>query len=89
MTEATLIDMGSNALAVTLMIATPLLLVSLITGLLVSIFQATTQIHEMTLTFVPKVAAVVLVLMIAGPWMISTVLTYTTNIFLSLPALGR
>lgn len=82
-------DMGHSALVVTLLISTPLLLVSLITGLLVSIFQATTQIHEMTLTFVPKIAAVVLVLVIAGPWMISTVLTYTTNVFLSLPALGH
>ena len=89
MTEATVIEMGNNALMVTLMLGAPLLIVTLITGLLVSIFQATTQINELTLTFVPKIAAVVIVLVVAGPWMLSTMLSYTANIFISLPSLGH
>ena len=89
MTEATVIEMGNNALMVTLMLGAPLLIVTLVTGLLVSVFQATTQIHEMTLTFVPKIAAVFIVLVVAGPWMLSTILTYTANIFINLPALGH
>ena len=89
MTEATVIDMANGALTVTLMLGGPILLISLVTGLTVSIFQATTQIHELTLTFVPKIAAVIIVLIVAGPWMLSTMMTYTTNIFQSLPALGH
>ena len=89
MTEATVIDMANGALTVTLMLGGPILLISLVTGLTVSIFPATTQIHELTLTFVPKIAAVIIVLIVAGPWMLSTMMTYTTNIFQSLPALGH
>jgi flagellar biosynthesis protein FliQ len=88
-TEATVIEMGNTALMVTLMLGLPVLIVSLVVGLAISVFQATTQIHEMTLTFVPKIAAVILVLVVAGPWMLSTILSYTTNVFLSLPALGH
>jgi flagellar biosynthetic protein FliQ len=58
-------------------------------GLVVSIFQASTQIHEMTLTFVPKIAAVFIVLVVAGPWMLSSLLSYTVNLFNNLPAFGR
>ena len=89
MTEATIIDIGNNALTVMLLLATPVLIVTLIMGLVVSVFQATTQIHEMTLTFVPKAAATFILLVFAGPWMLSTMLTYTTNLFMSLPTLGR
>ena len=89
MTQATVIDMANGALTVTLMLGGPLLIVTLVVGLVVSIFQATTQIHELTLTFVPKMAAVFIVLVVAGPWMLSTILTYTTNIFQTLPALAH
>ena len=89
MTEATVIELANNALIVILLLGAPILGVSLVAGLVVSIFQATTQIHEMTLTFVPKVAAVGLVLIIGGPWMLSTLLTYTTNLFMQLPSLGH
>lgn len=89
MTQATVMDLANGALTVTLMLGAPLLIVTLVTGLIVSVFQATTQIHELTLTFVPKIAAVVIVLVVAGPWMLSTMLSYTTNIFQSLPAFGR
>lgn len=89
MTEATVVDLGNNALMLMLMLGGPLLIVSLVMGLVISVFQATTQIHEMTLTFVPKIAATFIVLVVTGPWMLSTLLTYTTNLFISLPALGH
>lgn len=89
MTEATVIDLGSNALMIILMLGAPVLIVTLIMGLIVSVFQATTQIHEMTLTFVPKIAATVAVLVILGPWMVSSMLSYTANLFAALPAFGH
>jgi flagellar biosynthetic protein FliQ len=89
MSEATVLEMGNNALMVALMLAAPFLVVSLVTGLIISVFQATTQVHELTLTFVPKIAAVFLVMIVAGPWMISTILSYTIGIFQRLPALGH
>lgn len=89
MTEATILELGNNALMVTLMLGTPLLLVALAMGLVVSVFQATTQIHEMTLTFVPKMAAVFVTLVLAGPWMLSTLLGFTTNLYTNLPLFGR
>jgi flagellar biosynthetic protein FliQ len=88
-TEATVIDLGSNALMIILMLGAPVLIVTLVMGLIVSVFQATTQIHEMTLTFVPKIAATVAVLVILGPWMVSSMLSYTANLFAALPAFGH
>jgi len=89
MTEATIMDLGNNALVLTVLLGGPLLLITLVMGLIVSIFQATTQIHEMTLTFVPKMIAAVILMVVAGPWMFSMMLTYTTNLFISLPAFGH
>ena len=89
MTEATIMDLGNNALVLTLLLGGPLLLITLVMGLIVSIFQATTQIHEMTLTFVPKMIAAVILMVVAGPWMFSMMLTYTTNLFMNLPAFGH
>jgi flagellar biosynthetic protein FliQ len=63
------------------------MLVGLVVGLLVSIFQAVTQIQEMTLTFIPKILALGLVLMIAGPWMLGELLTYTENLYNGIPEL--
>lgn len=71
---------------ITLMISLPMLLAGLIVGLLVSIFQATTQINEMTLTFVPKIFAVILVLIFTLPWMLHTLLDYTQKIFNLIPS---
>jgi flagellar biosynthetic protein FliQ len=65
----------------------PLLLVGLVVGLVVSIFQAVTQIQEMTLTFIPKILALGLVLMIAGPWMLGQLLTYTENLWTGIPGM--
>jgi flagellar biosynthetic protein FliQ len=77
--------MGRNALMVGLEVALPILAFGLIVGLLVSIFQAVTQIQEMTLTFVPKILAVAAAVAIFGKWMLTVLLNYFSNILVSLP----
>ncbi|ALV06201.1 flagellar biosynthesis protein FliQ [Roseateles depolymerans] len=80
---------GQQGLYVLLMVAAPLLLTVLAVGVLVSVFQAATQINESTLSFVPKILAAVLVLAIAGPWMITTLVEYIQRTLQSIPqALG-
>jgi len=80
MTIADAIDLFQNALLLALMVSGPMLLFGLIAGLLVSIFQAVTQVHEMTLTFIPKILAVVLSLFIFLPWMTSKILDFTASL---------
>ena len=87
MTQEAVMTLGQNALVITLMLCGPLLLVSLVIGLVVSIFQAVTSINEMTLTFIPKVAGIFVALLVLGPWMMSTMLTYTRGLFLQLATL--
>ncbi len=77
---------GQQGLTLLLMVAAPVLLVVLVVGLLVSIFQAATQINEATLSFVPKVVAAVAVLGIAGPWMLTTLVEYIRNTLLAIPS---
>jgi flagellar biosynthetic protein FliQ len=72
---------------VTLMLAAPMLLTALVVGLLVSIFQAATQINEMTLTFIPKLIGVFVVLVVAGPWMLTVMLDYMRQVFTSIPGM--
>jgi flagellar biosynthetic protein FliQ len=69
----------------TLLISGPLLLTALVVGLIISIFQATTQIQEQTLAFIPKIVAVLIALIVFGPWMLSNMVTYTQDIFNNLP----
>ena len=76
---------GQQGLTVLLMVAAPVLLVVLVVGLVVSIFQAATQINEATLSFVPKIVGAVIVLAITGPWMLSTLVDYLRNMLLSIP----
>ncbi|ELS61574.1 hypothetical protein BSBH6_00289 [Bacillus subtilis] len=76
--------MAEKAVYVTLMISAPLLAIALLVGLIVSIFQATTQIQEQTLAFIPKIVAVLLALIFFGPWMLSTILSFTTELFSNL-----
>ncbi|AFI28321.1 biosynthetic protein [Bacillus subtilis] len=76
--------MAEKAVYVTLMISGPLLAIALLVGLIVSIFQATTQIQEQTLAFIPKIVAVLLALIFFGPWMLSTILSFTTELFSNL-----
>ncbi|NRT56990.1 flagellar biosynthesis protein FliQ [Sphaerotilus uruguayifluvii] len=78
---------GQEALAVLLTVAAPMLLVILVVGLVVSVLQAATQLHEATLSFVPKVIAGVLVLLVAGPWMITTLVEYLQRMLQSIPAM--
>jgi len=87
MTPETVMTMGRTAMEVTLMIAAPLLLVALIIGLVVSIFQAATQINEATLSFIPKLVGIFVALIVAGPWMLSIMLDYMRNVFNGIPGL--
>lgn len=85
MTDSTLLTLAQNAITVTLVLVAPALLVSLVVGSLVSFFQAATQINEVTLTFVPKLLGVILVLVLLGSWMSQHLLTFTTNLLVNLP----
>ena len=87
MSPETVMTVGSRALEITLMLAAPLLLVALITGLIVGAFQAATQINEMTLSFIPKLIAISVALMVAGPWMLKLLVGYTRELFESIPQL--
>ncbi|MGM9966807.1 MULTISPECIES: flagellar biosynthesis protein FliQ [unclassified Rummeliibacillus] len=81
MTAETVIKVAEEAIKVILLTSGPLLLVALVTGLLVSIFQATTQIQEQTLAFVPKIIAVLIAIIFFGPWMLTKMTSYTKDIF--------
>jgi len=79
------INFGREALLVTLLVAAPLLGLALLVGVIISIFQAVTQIQEMTLTFVPKIIVVMLAVIVFGPWMLRILLNFTATLFLNLP----
>jgi len=79
--------MGREAIEVTIMLSAPLLLAALIAGLLVSVFQAATQINEMTLSFIPKLLAMFVVMIVAGPWMLGLMLDYMQRMFANLPSM--
>jgi flagellar biosynthesis protein FliQ len=81
------INVGMQAMQLAFKVSMPLLLVGLVVGLLVSVFQAVTQIQEQTLTFIPKIVAMGVVLVIAGPWMLSEVVTYTQQLYSSIPTM--
>lgn len=86
MTEGTVIHLARETISLVLLLAGPLLIVSLAVGLAVSIFQAATQIQEQTLTFVPKLVAILITLLVLGGWMMNTMLSFTVN---HLSNLGR
>jgi len=87
MTPESVISIGQQALLTMLLVAAPMLLVALAVGLLVSIFQAATQINEMTLSFIPKLVAVFVTLVIAGPWMTGMLVDYIRRLFTSIPGI--
>jgi flagellar biosynthetic protein FliQ len=87
MTPESVMTVGSQAMQVTLLLAAPLLLVALLVGLVISIFQAATQINEATLSFIPKLLGVFATLVIAGPWMLEQMLDYMRQLFGSIPQL--
>ncbi len=87
MTPETVVTIGQRALEMTLMLAAPMLLVGLVVGLLVGIFQAATQINEMTLSFIPKLMAIAATLVLLGPWMLKELVGYTRMLIESIPSL--
>jgi flagellar biosynthesis protein FliQ len=87
MTPELVVSIGREALMVTLMVAAPMLLLGLIVGLAISIFQAVTQINEMTLTIVPKILAVAAALLLFLPWMINMLTDFTRHMFALIPTL--
>ncbi|AJG22120.1 Flagellar biosynthesis protein FliQ [Cupriavidus basilensis] len=80
-------SIATQAMKMTLMLSAPLLLVALVAGLVVSLFQAATQINEMTLSFIPKLLALFATMVLAGPWMINTFVDYMREVFQGIPAL--
>ena len=87
MTPESVMSIGSQAIHVSLLLGAPLLLVALVVGLVISIFQAATQINEATLSFIPKLLAVFATMVIAGPWMLNQMLDYMRSLFMSIPQL--
>jgi flagellar biosynthetic protein FliQ len=89
MTPEFVIGFARQAIELTLLIALPMLGIGMVVGIVVSVFQAATQIQEMTLTMVPKIVAIFLALLIAFPWIMDKMTTYTRNLFLNLPTYIR
>jgi flagellar biosynthesis protein FliQ len=87
MTPETVMTIAQRALEMTVMLAAPLLLVALVVGLLVGVFQAATQINEMTLSFIPKLIGMATAMLVAGPWMLKQLVNYTRLLIESIPSL--
>ncbi len=87
MTPQTVMEIGRQALEITLLVSAPLLMAALIVGLIVSIFQAATQINESTLSFIPRLVAMFITLIFAGPWMLQLMIDYIRRLFESIPSL--
>ena len=85
MTPESVMMMGTEAMTVALALAAPLLLVALLSGLVISLLQAATQINEMTLSFIPKILAVFTTIVVAGPWMLNLLLDYMRTLLTNLP----
>jgi flagellar biosynthetic protein FliQ len=87
MDQGTVVDLTMRTLELALKLGAPLLLSGLVVGLVVSVFQAVTQIQEMTLSFIPKIIAMVVVIVVLGPWMLGQIETFTTELYGSIPQL--
>jgi flagellar biosynthesis protein FliQ len=85
MTPQSVLDIGQQALLMTLLVSAPLLLTALAVGLVVSVLQAATQINEMTLSFIPKLVGIFVVLVVSGPWILATFVDYMQRLFSSIP----
>lgn len=83
MTPDNVIDLGQSALTITVMLAAPLLIAALVTGLVVGLFQAATQIQEQTLSFIPKLLAMVVALVVTGPWLLQVIIDYTQDLIIN------
>ncbi|MDX8390006.1 MAG: flagellar biosynthesis protein FliQ [Mariprofundaceae bacterium] len=87
MTPDFVINIGTESLYMVLLLSLPMLIVALVVGVAISLFQAVTQIQEMTLTFVPKIIAVFISIVVAAPWLTETMVTFTRHIFERIPTL--
>ncbi|CAH0273519.1 flagellar biosynthesis protein FliQ [Erwinia aphidicola] len=87
MTPESVMVLGHDAMQIALALAAPLLLAALVSGLLISLLQAATQINEQTLSFIPKILSVVATIVVAGPWMLNLILDYMRTLFSNLPYL--
>jgi flagellar biosynthesis protein FliQ len=87
MTPETVMTIAERALELALMLAAPMLIVALLVGLLIGVFQAATQINEMTLSFIPKALAISAAMVMAGPWMLKELVNYTRTLIESIPSL--
>ncbi len=85
MTPETVLTIGEQAIQLTLLLSAPLLLSALVIGLVVSVFQAATQINEMTLSFIPKLLGIFLVLILTGPWMVGMMVDYIQRLYGNIP----
>lgn len=87
MTSQTVLSITQQALWITILVSAPLLLVTLVVGLVVAVLQAATQINEMTLSFIPKLLGVAVALALGGPWMLKVLVSYTRDLITSIPSL--
>lgn len=87
MSPESVMNLGRHALEVTLLLSAPLLLVALAVGLVISIFQAATQINEATLSFIPKLVGIFIALIVAGPWMLSVMMDYMREVLTGIPGM--
>lgn len=87
MTPQTVMELGRQALEVTLLVSAPLLMAALVTGLIISIFQAATQINESTLSFIPRLVVMFITLIFAGPWMLQVMIDYIRRLFDAIPGM--
>lgn len=85
MSPESVMDIGRHAIYITIIVASPMLLTALVVGLVISIFQAATQINEATLSFIPKLFGILAILVIIGPWMITVMTDYMRQVFTSIP----
>ena len=89
MTPEFVVSLGGEAVKMVLMLSAPLLGVGLVVGLIIAVLQATTQVQEMTLNFVPKIVTVLLALLAASPWMLSKIMQFTSQVIISIPDIIR
>jgi flagellar biosynthetic protein FliQ len=87
MNQDVVVSLTMDAIALALKVALPMLLVGLVVGLVISVFQAVTQIQEQTLSFIPKIIGLAVVLVVGGPWMLGQIVSYTQELYSSIPSL--
>ncbi len=87
MNQDTVVNLASQAMSLAFKVAGPMLLAAMVVGLVVSIFQAVTQIQEQSLTLIPKIAVIAVIAVLLGPWMLGQLIGYTTNLYSSIPSL--